>query len=264
MSHAADPMSGFLKFISPLVHPVGLAWVILVVLAVLSARRRRWPAALLSGLGALLLWSISQPFLAHPIFERLERPWIKASVADAPAADVVLILGGGWRFSRADYGGLDLTTGGDRWIAGLELCRRGRAPVLVVGGDSVGLDDQPPESELLKGWLNDWGLGAVALHTLGPVRTTRDEAERMRDLARSHGWNRILLVTSALHMRRAIAVFHRAGLEVIPVACDFQVARFSHPSRSWRPFPDEEAFFLFCQWWHEELGWLAYRLLGHA
>lgn len=257
-------MSGFLKFISPLVHPVGLAWVILITLTVLGARRRKWPATILSGTGAVLLWAIAQPFLVYPVFERLERPWTTASVDAAPSADVVLVLGGGWRSSYADYAGLDLTTCGDRLIAGIELCRRARAPVLVVGGDSVSVGDRAPESDLLRRWLGDWGLRDLAYYTLGPVRSTRDEAERMRELTRTHGWNRILLVTSALHMRRAKAVFQRAGLEVIPVACDFQVARSTQPDRSWRPFPDEEAFFLFCQWWHEELGWIAYRLFGHA
>ena len=62
---------------------------------------------------------------------------------------------------------------------------------------------------------------------------------------------------------KAVAAFEKAGVPVHPVACDFQVLRFREPTAGWKAFPDEEALSMFSIWWHEQLGWLAYRLLGH-
>jgi uncharacterized SAM-binding protein YcdF (DUF218 family) len=120
-----------------------------------------------------------------------------------------------------------------------------------------------PSSIQIRGWFQDWNLSQATVHTLGPVISTREEAIRTRELMDRQGWNRVLLVTSALHMRRSVAAFEKAGVSVHPVACDFQVHRFPNPTAGWKAFPDEEAFSMFSFWWHEQLGWLAYRVLGH-
>lgn len=75
--------------------------------------------------------------VAHrPVDWELERPWLESTIDRAPNADAVVVLGGGWRSSRSDFASLDLTGCGDRLIAGFELCRRGKAKALVVGGDA--------------------------------------------------------------------------------------------------------------------------------
>lgn len=48
------------------------------------------------------------------------------------------------------------------------------------------------------------------------VRSTRDEALQFVALGRTHGWQRIAVVTSPLHTRRACRTFEVAGL---PVSC---------------------------------------------
>jgi len=36
------------------------------------------------------------------------------------------------------------------------------------------------------------------------------------------GWRKVILVTSALHIPRSVAVFAAQGIAVVPVVCDFQ------------------------------------------
>jgi len=257
-------MSGFLKFIAPLVHPLGFAWLLLIAATVVcTVRRQRLAAASLSAT-AFLLWLLCQPWLAVILIGRLERPWLHSTVDTAPHADAVVVLGGGWRTSRPDFASLDLTACGDRLIAGFELCRRGHAPHLVVGGDP--LEPAPgmkPSSQQVRSWFQEWKLSPAAFHTLGPVRSTRDEALRTRELCERLGWTNVLLVTSATHMRRSVATFEKAGVRVHPVACDFQVLRLPENTLGWKWFPDEDALATFAQWWHEQLGWIAYRAFGH-
>jgi uncharacterized SAM-binding protein YcdF (DUF218 family) len=57
---------------------------------------------------------------------------------------------------------------------------------------------------------------AEAILTVGAGYTTRDEAKQMERLLRSRSVQRILLVTDALHMVRAKALFEQAGFEVLP------------------------------------------------
>jgi hypothetical protein len=85
-------------------------------------------------------------------------------------------------------------------------------------------------------------------------RNTREEAERFRESAREHGWRRILLVTSATHMRRAVATFETAGFEVIPVPCNF-ISDFGSQQTPFRlSVPSAGGLSLINIWLHEEAG----------
>ena len=54
-----------------------------------------------------------------------------------------------------------------------------------------------------------------------PVLNTADEALAIRRLLPG-GQSRVLLVTSAFHMRRSQRLFERQGLQVLPFPVDFQ------------------------------------------
>ena len=60
------------------------------------------------------------------------------------------------------------------------------------------------------------GIPPEAILTGEEMWTTRDEAAGVKALLAPKGVRRILLVTGALHMRRARWLFERAGFEVIP------------------------------------------------
>ena len=93
---------------------------------------------------------------------------------------------------------------------------------------------------------------------LGICINTHDEAVAFRKLARSQGWSKVLLVTSALHLRRAVALFKQQGIEVTPVAADFQA--LGVPPDPFSPFPREHRLFLMTLYLHEKIGWWVYRL----
>ncbi|MFN2359692.1 MAG: YdcF family protein [Marinobacter sp.] len=54
-------------------------------------------------------------------------------------------------------------------------------------------------------------------------RNTTQNADFTADILARRSINRILLVTSALHMPRAVALFEAQGLDVIPAATDHEV-----------------------------------------
>ena len=72
------------------------------------------------------------------------------------------------------------------------------------------------------------GIPSADVLITDKVSNTAAEAAAVADLLkkRKNGVDqpRILLVTSAFHMRRSMLLFKRAGLDVIPFRVDFQVS----------------------------------------
>ena len=75
------------------------------------------------------------------------------------------------------------------------------------------------------------GVPATAMTSTPPVVNTAEEARAVAALLRRDE-RRVLLVTSAFHMRRAQRLFEREGLTVLPFPVDFK-ARAAWAGSSW-------------------------------
>jgi uncharacterized SAM-binding protein YcdF (DUF218 family) len=123
---------------------------------------------------------------------------------------------GAWLSTPAHLGpaGAIVVLGGPeserRAIQGVLLYRRGLAPLVVFSGI-------PLEVQTRQTLGRELGVPPAAVLTEDTVHTTRDEAVKVAALLHARGIRRILLVTDALGMRRAQAVFERVGFEVLPV-----------------------------------------------
>jgi uncharacterized SAM-binding protein YcdF (DUF218 family) len=71
--------------------------------------------------------------------------------------------------------------------------------------------------------LEEWGVPGEAILLEGASRNTHENAVLSRPLLVEHGLQRVLLVTSAMHMPRALATFESAGIDAIPAATDYPV-----------------------------------------
>ena len=82
-------------------------------------------------------------------------------------------------------------------------------------------------------------------------------------LAREQGWRRVLLVTTASHLRRSEAAFRKAGVEIIAVACDFDgLDALDESAQLWKVIPEGTLLTWFQTWFHEVAGWWWYRARG--
>ncbi|PTA68236.1 YdcF family protein [Deinococcus arcticus] len=191
--------------------PVGL----LLALVLAGTLAGAWPPAwraLRLGAGALALglWLC----LLTPV---LRAPLAALTLAQGPQpADAIVVLGGGVQCGTRTLEPSSLS----RLVRGLELWRAGYAPLVTVSEQSgrIGPRGCPKISTLaqahLRALVPSPGPQVV---TLANVTTTRDEAARVRDLARARGWTRVLLVTSPSHSRRAAALFRAQGVGVLSV-----------------------------------------------
>jgi uncharacterized SAM-binding protein YcdF (DUF218 family) len=253
-----------MRLVSQIVtDPLAVLWLGLVGWSLAQLWRRRWRSVFPPLVIAAFLSLTGNPWLGHHLLARLEAPYVRTPGSLPAPADAVVMLGGQLQYSRHDLFAMDLDGACDRILAAADLARRGLGRALVLGGGAQG----PPqahlaESDLLAGWLAAWGLTNTPVLRLGQCLTTRDEAERVSRLAAEQGWKRLILVTSAAHMRRAAAVFRRLGLEVECVACDFQGLASLEATRRVLPFPSARGFAATGLFLHEVIGWCVYRWRG--
>ena len=94
-------------------------------------------------------------------------------------------------------------------------------------------------------------------------RTTRENAINTLPLLQARGINRVLLVTSAQHMPRALATFRKLGIDAIAAPTDFEA---SPPRGNWflRWMPDSLMLDRSSRALKEYIGLWAYRMSGWA
>ncbi len=251
------------KALSIFLQPLAALWVLMILVLLWSLRRRYWRAAGGLFLAVAGLYVVGGTPLSTHLLASLERPYAEIQLARLPEADAVVLLGGMLSPSSRDVFGFHFDGGVDRAVTALEAVRQHKGRALVVGG---GMNPRVPnlgEGEFLRRWMAHWKLSPVPVETLGACRDTRDEAERTRQLAAARGWRRIILVTSASHMRRAEATFRRTGLEVVCLPCDFEGLAGLETRRNWLGLaPHLNGFIHLERYLYERVGWWVYRWRG--
>ena len=226
-------MAYLLSKLLPLaVLPLGLSLILLVVGLV---SRRCWPVVT----AGLLLWVFSLGMVSQGLWRWLEAPWQRRAATAAPRADAIVVLSGG-RHPAPGAARVSEWEDPNRFLAGLDLYRAGKAPrLLFTGGASPLRPGQAPEGQRYLQEALQLGIPAAAMASTPSVVNTAEEAIAIRRLLMpplspfSAASPRILLVTSAFHMRRAQRLFERQGLRVLPFPVDFQ-ARGRWAGPLWR------------------------------
>lgn len=245
------------KLAGPLLQP--FTWLLLgIVLAVWKCRGRL--RHLFAGV-LLILLVLSTPWFCDSAY----RAW---EICDPPKEikandfDAIVVLGGGLVFST-DIAGKDLHMGNtDRLYQGIRLWHAGAAPrILITGGG-----DPLPEAALVRRVLLSLKIPDSAILIEPSSRTTWQNANMTAALVDKRPElfprKRLLLVTSALHIRRAMWCFERCGLSVTPYPCD--VHGSAVPPSEWlnRILWNLPSAGVFCGWdslIHEWIGMLSYR-----
>lgn len=250
-------------------YPLGLA--LLLQLAALLGRRRRWSPKLTAA-AIVLLWLPSTALVSRELTWGLEERSAVLTPQAIPKADAIVVLGGGLRPGLPPRRSVEVNEGGDRLLTGLSLLRQGKAPLVVFTGGKVKLtatDPSASEARSAATLAQTLGLRSSQMQLLEQPRNTAEEAVALGKLATGRGWRSVLLVTSATHLPRALATFKRlSGVEVIPVACDFQnpardqLGQPSLASLLESLLPDAKELHLSTVALKEHLGLLIYRLRG--
>ena len=114
----------------------------------------------------------------------------------------------------------------DRFLAGIGLYKANKSNRLIFTGGVNPLNlDLPPEGDIYINEAISMGIPRDDLFTTHPVFNTLQEAKAIKKLLNNEvslSDNKIILVTSAFHMKRAKRVFEKEGINVLPYPVDFK------------------------------------------
>ena len=199
--------------------PLSLCLWMAIVLALLSLQGKRATVIfLLVSMG--IFWIISAPTFSAFLIASLERQYLPVPISKSPVADAIVVLGGSVGSKENPRLEVDLTNAYDRILHTANLYRAGKAPVVIATG---GASQSPPEAYAMKELLQAWGVpsSAIQLETLS--LNTYQNAVNTKTLLDRQKIKRVLLVTSAIHMPRALATFRSSGISAIPSPTDYMV-----------------------------------------
>jgi uncharacterized SAM-binding protein YcdF (DUF218 family) len=197
-------------------------FVLLLVVALLTHRRQPRCSMLLIVLTAASLYALSTPWFSGVLQKSLEisQP---IDLAAPPHADAIVVLGGGRRIAALEYDGDTLNRiSFERLRYAARMQRATHLPLLVTGGKPDG--GTIAEGDLMRRALTD--EFHVPVHWIERAAlTTLDNARLSAPILKHAKIKRILLISHAWHLRRAVPQFERQGLEVIPAGIDFASTR---------------------------------------
>lgn len=256
------PLLELQKLITSLAMPLGTALALALVASTAAALARR-RLALATGAAALCwLWLWSTPVVSDWVRGRIERQVPALPVNALPLADAIVVLGGAMSGAVAPWRPYpDLGSAADRVWHAARLYHAGKAPRVVLSG---GVGSYPAltgdEASAIAALLTDLGVPAVALVFEPESRTTTENALASAPILSALGGRRVLLVTSALHMPRALVTFRTQGIEVIAASTDVEVVPKPFHAMLW--MPSASALDGSSRAIHEMLGLARCRLVG--
>lgn len=203
---------------------------------------RRPLALALSVIGFVGLWLSSMPVVADALGSTLESQYRALAPQDAPASDAILVLGGSIASAQPpERPTFVLGESSTRILYAAALYRAGKARwVVVAAGNRPSAAHRQIEADAIAEFLMQLGVPASAIKLERASRTTRENAANVKPVLQALGVHRVLLVTSAMHMPRALKTFERmwgpTNIELVPAVTDVRVIpRGEADLRMWLP-----------------------------
>ncbi|WP_207434514.1 YdcF family protein [Sabulibacter ruber] len=248
------------KLLQYLVSP--LLWIIiLLVLGLLfrnPAKKRK-----AYGAGILLLLFFTNPFLLNEAWLAWEpSPILMRDVAQYDAA---IVLTGVTEVNKSPHDRVHYREGAERILDAIQLYKMGKVKKIVISGGSGAIKKvAKTEASNLQQTALYAGVPALDLLLEERSHNTRENVQFTKELLQGQRHlKKLVLITSAFHMRRAKGCFDKVGLPVDTFPADFQTHdRSFHLDDLLIPNP--EALWKWSHLIHEWVGFVTYKVLGYS
>ena len=179
--------------------------------------------------------------------------------------DVAIVLGGMFEYN-SDVDNISIRRQGDRLIQAITLYQTGKVDKILISGDSGFITDHGlHEAKQVKALLLSWGIPEQDILTEELSKNTYENAvETKKLLSTSYPhYDSFLLVTSGIHMRRAIGCFEKQGMKCTPFSTDLY-ANQNH-GYYWDQYiiPNASNLITWNKLLKETFGYLTYDLVGY-
>ena len=257
------------KLLPQFVYPLGLGFILLIFAACFIKNRHK-TALGLSIIVLLILFLAGNRMVSASLAKNLE--WRYMPPEELPQAEMIVLLGGGTESADYPREMAEVNSAGDRVIHAAWLYKEGAAPYILLSGGNLEFSEMrgtTPAVEMRQ-LLELLEVPGEAFWIQEESENTYEDAVYTTAMLREKGITRIILVTSAMHMPRSVALFEKQGLEVIPSPTDFTITE-----RSWQELtalkanqillnimPNASSLSLTTNVLKEHLGMAVYRMRG--
>ena len=173
----------------------------------------------------VFLFIFSNGIISDSLWRLLEHPWKRLNYDEIASSDAIVVLSGGRKLPPGNSEIIEWNDP-DRFISGINLYRANKSNKLIFTGGLDPLNSTlPPEGDIYIKEAISMGIPKKDLFTTHPVFNTLGEAKAIKNLLerkKTSYKKKIILVTSAFHMKRAMKVFEREGINVLPYPVDFK------------------------------------------
>lgn len=208
-----------------LVQPLSLSFFLTFLGALAAFCGFRRSGGLLAAGSALLLFVTLYTTTGNLLLQSLENR-VARPQADPAGISCMIVLGGAIENEvMSGRGGIELNAAADRYTQALRLALTNpAAKILISGGDGSFSGAYEGEAGAAQRFFAAYGISPERLVAENTSRNTFENTLNTRDVLAREGLQNCLLITSAFHMPRSLALFSKAGIAVTPFPVDYRTS----------------------------------------
>lgn len=218
------------KFVSAAILPLPIALACLVAALLLGLMRKTKIAWCLGLGGVILLLAFSLPYLPDALLQRLEMRYQPLVNFPAGANTIVVLGAGNGGYPR--YPANDKLSAASlaRLVEAIRIYKHlGHAKLLLSGGRVFG---SPPDADAMNNVASMLGIAPGDILIENGSQDTYQEALYLHKILRDQPF---ILVTSAYHMPRAMALFEKQGMHPVAAPTEFLSAKRRYTIKRYFP-----------------------------
>jgi uncharacterized SAM-binding protein YcdF (DUF218 family) len=253
-----------LKLASWVLYPLSWVLLLLILSLVLSLFHRRLFSRTIFVLALVLLWVAAMPVTGQYALQSLERQYPMQAMDAMTTADAIVLLGGGMGGDAPpERLHPDLGDAADRVWYAAQLYLASKAPVIIASGGVIGWKGEvQTEAAAMRQLLEALSVPSQAIVDEGLSLTTFENAINSGVILDQRSVQRVLLVTSASHMPRALRVFQQQLPDIVfmPATTDVRALPLEASLLNW--LPSASGLARTTEAWHEWVGYAMYVMKG--
>lgn len=237
-------------------------WIFALLLwALLTKKTQRRRKLLIISL--VVFYVFSNSFLLDEVMRLWEKPAVKID-SNKQHYTYVVVLGGMMSYYDTKAKQIGFNKSVDRLMQGLKILNKGIADTLIFsGGDGSILKTIGPEGKYVKMYLGDIAFDTLRVKVESLSQNTYENAKYTSNLVKNNKSQKILLITSAFHLRRSIGCFEKQGFNVDYYSAD-RISGKRKFTLDHLLIPQIEAMEKWSVLIHEISGYLIYKIMRYS
>ncbi|MEI7595512.1 MAG: YdcF family protein [Bacteroidota bacterium] len=249
------------KILSFLFNPI--IWIVIPILLCYKIKNDNYKKVLYS-ISVFIAFIFTNSFITEEFARLWETPAVNEKTLQGKY-DVAVILGGGMVSYDKTNDKLIFTKSTDRFIQAMHLYAAGKIDKIIIsGGNSTIIKNgQVPEADLIKMFLVEQCIPDSCVISENKSKNTYENAIYTKEILNKQFKNKkILLLSSAYHLKRAKRCFEKIGVEVTCFPCD-QISGPRHYEIEHLIIPRADNIEVWDRLIHEWVGYIMYKFSGY-